>query len=248
MKAAPFTIMALTALSLGPYVARAGEFTFSLHEASGSGWANLFDGGPPISAQGSTFSPTDPSMSFTAADSTQPGSLGALALAHGGSFISQLSQEDGIHVQVELDTLYLPSLFPGGDNPGGAAKGELFSIIEFIMPLDELYWSYQLLIDEDAPFFEGTTSVVFENVTQSQTLLTLSEEVLFEEGFLSANPGDVMRITSEMSGSGSMGPGSFKKYRSTLNMFFVVPEPTTMLWLALGALVATTNNRRGQGR
>jgi len=236
MNTARFTILALTVSSLGADAAGAGDFTFSLHEASGNGWANLFDGGPPISAQGFTFSPTDPSMSFLALDLTMPGSLGASAEAIGGSFIGQLSPEDGIHVQVKLTTLYLPSLFPGGDNPGGAAEGELFSVIEFIMPAEEIYWVHQLLIDEDAPFFEGSTNVLFENVTQSQTLLTLSEEVLFEKGFLSGNAGDLMRITTEMSGSGSMGPGSPKEYESTLNMYFIVPEPATGLCFLCAAL------------
>lgn len=224
MKTARCTILTMTALSLAADTARAGDFTFSHHEASGSGWANLFDGGPPISAQGSTFSPTDLSMSFLALDLTMPGSLGASAEAVGGSFISQLSEVDGIRVGVELNTLYLPSLFPGGDNPGGAAEGELSSVIEFIMPADEIVWSYQLIIDEDAPLFEGSTLVVFENVTQSQTRLTLTEEVLFQKKeTLFANAGDLMRITSAMSGSGSNGPGSSKQYEANLIMRFVVP-------------------------
>ncbi len=232
----PFTTIMLVGLAANAGRARAGEFTFSWHEFSGQGWANVFDGGPPVT-DSEELAGEFGAIGFFAVDRTRPGSLGALAWAHGESRISQLSHEDGIHVRVELSTLYLPSLFPGGDNPGGAAEGELFSVIEFIMPADEIYWSYQLLIDEDAPFFEGSTSVLFENVTQSQTLLTLSEEVLFEEGFLSGNPGDLMRSTSEMSGSGSMGPGSPKEYESTLNMFFIVPEPATLLCLAIGGAI-----------
>ncbi len=218
--------------------AGAGEFTFSFHDASGSGCANVFDGGPELCDSGGTIGPNDSNMSFLATDRTQLGSLGALARAHGESRIYDLQDFDGITVQVELFTGYIPSFFPGGDNPGGAAEGELSSIIEFIMPADELIWGYYFDVD-DTIDFEGSTSILFENVTESETILTFSDDdagALFE-GILSANTGDLMRITSMMSGSGSTGPASVREYEARLSMTFIVPEPTTMLWFAIGGAI-----------
>jgi hypothetical protein len=227
--------------------ARAGDFTFLRHEASGSGWSNLFDGGPVVTAEGSTSGPTDERMSFGADDrSATPGSFGAVASAAGRSVIVNLAQFDGFNVMVTLSTRYSPSAFPGGDNPGGAAEGELFSVIEFVMPADQVLWGYQLSID-DSVDFDGSTSVILENVTQSETLLDLNSEVWpAVETVLSARERDVIRITSRMSGNGSALPGTLKGYRSALQMVFIVPEPRTLGLLLLAGVLITGrgSNRR----
>ncbi len=234
----------LALLALGAAGTRGQENWLTYHEASGEGWANVFDGGPPVTAFGHTSGPTDPTMSFTARDRTQPGSMGASARAVGDSSMVPLG-EDVMMVWVQLRAEYIPSFFPGGDNPGGAAEGELFSIIEFVMPADEILWDYRLRID-DTLGFEGGTNVLFENVTQSQILLDLSEDTPQVQTTLSANTGDLMRITSIMSGSGETQGGSVREYEAGLRMFFTVPEPCTLL-LLVGAVAATRKTRRAQG-
>jgi hypothetical protein len=232
--------------------ARAGDFTFLRHEASGSGWSNLFDGGPVVTAEGSTYGPTDERMFFRADDdSVTPGSFGAVASASGRSMISSIPVLDGLDgphgfgVTVKLITKYLPSLFPGGDNPGGAAEGELFSVIEFVMPADDIEWSYRLSIDDSADF-DGSTSVILENVTQSETLLELTSEVVPTVfATLSGSEGDLIRLTSLMSGSGSAQPGTLKGYKSSFYMSFTVPEPGTLSLLLFAGILIT---RRGSNR
>jgi len=215
---------------------QASEFTLSYHEASGGGTANLFDGGPAVGDSDVTVAPNDSDMGFFAIDSTRPGSLGASAAAIGRSQIFDLLDQDGIRVRVALDTSYRPSLFGGGDNPGGMAEGSLSSVIEFVMPADELIWGYQLRI-RDTIDFEGSTSVLFENLTQSQTVLETTTEIFPPvETMLIANTGDLMRITTSMSGGGSTGPASTRQYSPTLSMTFIIPEPGTLLLLAFASI------------
>ncbi len=236
--------MTLLVMALGVGGAKAGEFTFSWHEFSGSGCANVFDGGPPVCDSESLSGPDYAAMGFSAVDMTEPGTLGASARAYGESRIGPYD-EDGMRIMVELDTEYAPSFFPGGDNPGGAAEGELLSIIEFVMPVDELLWSYGFDID-DTISFEGATTIVFENVTQSEILLALSDEDTgaFFDGILSGNTGDLMRITSQMSGGGSTGPGSVREYEAVLGMIFTIPEPATLCLLGLMVLAAPRRRAR----
>jgi len=229
-------------LVFGAAAARANEFTFSWHEASGSGSANVFDGGPVVSGAGRAGNPMDPTMSFSANDSTRFGSMGAIASVLGRSQIFDVPSEEfgaeGIKVLVDFRAAYFPSLFPSGDRPGGMAEASLSSVIEFEMPADEIDWLYGLRI-RDTSLFSGSTNVVVENVTQSETLLTLTEEILIGEGTLSGNTGDLIRITSQMSGSGSAPAGitSSRVYTSNLGMVFLVPEPSTLALLFFGALL-----------
>ncbi len=208
------------------------------HDASGSGTANVFDGGPPVSDGRSTIGPSDPSTGFLALDSTFPGSTGADASASGHSRIESQS-DTTFRFNVGFQVGYFPSMQPGGDNPGGEAEGELSSVIELVMPADEVGWIYGAGIDNTFPFpFTGSASVVVENVTQSLTLLELSSEVSTVQTTLSGNAGDLIRITSVMSGSGGMGPGSFKEYQAGLGMTFTVPEPGAFFLLLVGATAA----------
>ena len=234
------TVVVLMGLVAG---AAAGEpFVLSFHEASGSGTANVFDGGPPVFDEGQTFGDTDDRMSFLAIDATQSGSDAALAIAAGQSRMTLPVQDDQLRLRVDLIAWYRPEV--GGDNPGGMAEAELSSVIEFVMPVDELEWFYRLRIDEDFPF-QGSTSVVFENVTQSEVLLELDAQIPGVTTTLVGHVGDVMRLTTFMSGSGSMGPGSFKEYETRILMDFTVPEPGTVFLFLAGALTAAARRNRG---
>ncbi len=193
------------------------------HQASGAGTANVFDGGPPVFDEGQTGDPTHPNMSFDAYDPTGSGSMAASASANGRSTIIT-TPDDSFRFRVEFTARYFPSSFPGGDNPGGEAEGEILSVIEFLMPADEIGLSYRLLIHETYQF-TGSTAVVVENVTQGQFLLGLAAEVPQDWATFVGHTGDVIRITSMMSGHGNMGPGSLRDYDSALAMWFSVPEP-----------------------
>jgi len=229
-------------LVFGAAAARANEFTFSWHEASGSGSANVFDGGPVVSDSTNSGGPNSPGIGFSAVDDTGPGSSNAIASVLGRSQIFDVPSEEfgaeGIKVLVDFRAAYFPSLFPSGDRPGGMAEASLSSVIEFEMPADEIVWAYQLLI-RDTSLFSGSTSVVVENVTQSETLLTLTEQMFAIKSTLSGNTGDLIRITSQMSGSGSAPAGitSSRSYTSNLGMVFLVPEPSTLALLLFGALL-----------
>ncbi len=194
------------------------------HDASGSGSANVFDGGPVLTSEAATTGPDDTSMSFLASDFTVGGSSGATARAGGSSRVF-VDDEQNLHLDVRFDASYIPSFNPGGDNPGGTAEGELFSVIEFVMPTDELTWFYDLRID-DSEGFSGATRVIFENVTQGEAILDLQSEVFPTiETTLYANAGDVMRFTTQMSGSGETGPAPIRSYRPRFRSVFVIPEP-----------------------
>ncbi len=216
---------------------------FSFHEASGSGWGNVFDGGPPVTATCATTGPDDDLMSFLAADRTQIGALGASARASGASRIIPIG-DDAMQFVVEFDASYFPGLFQGGDNTGGAAAGEMHSVIEFVMPVDELVWAYGLRID-DTIDFSGSTRVVFENVTTGETLLDLSSKLNPSiKTTLVGDTGDVMRLTTVMSGSGETGPAPDREYDARFTTLFRVPEPSSILFLIPAVLFAMRRGRR----
>ena len=239
--------MGVGVLSLAGAVADAGEFTLLYHEASGSGTANVFDGGLPVSDSVDVGGPIVSRISFLASDLTRPSSLGAGASAAGKSRIIAEGQQ--MNVRVDFGAVYYPSHFPEGDRPGGRAEGSLYSIIEFLMPADEIEWAYGLWIDETTDF-SGSTSIVIENITQAQTIVSLSSPVSGVETFLTGSAGDLIRITSDMSGSGLTPSGimSTRLYAPTLDMIFIIPEPSALALLGVGSLAVLCGPRRSDGR
>ncbi len=237
--------MTLLVVGLGGGVVEAEGIWNWTHDASGEGWANVFDGGPPDYEADSTSGPDDWSMGFSALDFTQPGSQGADFYASGGSTI--LTSDKELITLVDLVVFYSTSLFPGGDLTGGEGEARLSSTIEFIMPADEIEWFNRLGINVYSEF-EGSTLVVVENVTQGETILTQSEDnAPGTTTMLPGSAGDLIRITTVMSGSGFFPPGiqGIGMYNADLRMFFtIVPEPGTGLLLAFAALVGASKKRR----
>ena len=238
--------LAAVALLVAVVPSPGADFTIVRHTISGEFMANVFDGGPPVTLSGSIDNPLSNFMA-SATDLTRPSSFGAAAIAAGESRVYAEGQQ--MNVRVDFEAAYYPSLFPEGDRPGGRAEGNLSSIIEFLMPADEIEWAYGLRIRYTTGF-SGSTSVVIENVTQSQPLLSLSSEVTWVETSLSGNMGDLIRITSSMSGSGLTPSGimSGGQYDPTLDMIFLIPEPSTLALLGVGSLVVLRGPRRSDGR
>ena len=233
-------VLALVAVLQRP--AQAGELWTWTNSAVGEGLGQVFDGGPPVTDSVDLQGTTASFLAFRATDGTRPGSLGAHASANGASRVAEFDQS--MRVLVDFSASYAASLFPGGDRPGGRAEGTFTSIIEFVMPVDQLDWFYGLGITEDAGF-DGASSVVVENVTQGTTLLTLTLEI-GNDTVLTAHAGDLIRITSQMSGSGE-APGDLaldQGYSTLVDMIFTIPEPATFVLLALGAVVALRGKRR----
>ncbi len=234
MKAYQTTLL-IALVTLSHASARADSVWIWTNSAVGEGLAQVFDGGPAVMDSVDRHGTVAPTLAFRATDATRPSSLGALASANGESFVGDFGRI--LRVMVDFSASYASSLSPGGDRPGGRAEGMLTSVVEFVMPVDELDWFYGLGITEDVGF-EGASSVVVENMTQTRTLLTLTSE-MGNETILEGHAGDLIRITSQMSGRGD-APGGFgilQNYSARLDMIFTIPEPSTALLLLGGLLV-----------
>jgi len=143
-----------------------------------------------------------------------------------------------MEVTVDLRAVYTPSLFPEGDRPGGTAEAELLSVIEFKLPADKIPWEYAMTVDVSTGF-DGSTSVIVENVTASSTLLSITEDVPFTQTYLAGTAGDLIRITSDISGGGT-APASAtftREYETQMRMVFTVPEPATALLICVGSFL-----------
>jgi len=237
------SIVVCTALTFAA-VARGGTIWQWTHEASGEGTANVFDGGTPVFAAGGTLAPGDASMAFGATDATRFGTLGGRYITSGESRVSIIDDDDAFEVFVDFNTEYLADSGPNADRPGGEGEGWLNSVIEFVMPVDELAWERDLRI-RDASFISGTTRVVVENLTRSTTLIDLVDEE-FSLVTLSGQAGDVIRITTDMSGNGRVPAGisGFYDYGPRLLMRFFIPEPATAVMLGLGAILMFRRRRQ----
>lgn len=238
-------IGALLALGIAP--ARGETIWEWTHEASASGSAHLFDGGPVETDSVSTPHLNSAGMRMLVSDDTRPGTLGAGYSTFAESDIRISANDEIFQVRVNFDTGYFPSFF-GGDTPGGEGEGSLSSVIEFVMPTDKLEWFVFLDIDVGHDF-DGATSVVVENITRFETLLAMTEGNRPGE-FLSlvGQTGDVIRITSMIMGGGTVPQGvvSIGEYDTELITWFTVPEPATLALLISGAVLGMLpKGRRG---
>jgi hypothetical protein len=229
------SVCALIVVSVCPSVhaASGGESVLTHHAGSGGGSAQLYDGGEVDTA--SFFDPgsLNPHLGFSAVDiSSQPGVFSAAMGSSGDSKIHFF--EDEIFVTVNLTVSYGPSSQGGGDNPGGMGEGQLSSVIEFMNPVDSPAWTYILDID-DSPGFDGSSSILIENVTQNTTLVSLADVTFGMETTLAADAGDIIRITSEMEGAGDTGgPSGFRRYEADFQSLLLIPEPSTGFLLLTG--------------
>lgn len=225
--------------------ARAGDIWQWTHEASGSASSNLFDGGPVISRSDQTKGFDDDDMVSFATDITVTGTSGASTSASTRSSVNEFKGAT-LNLMVNLRASYIPSFQPGGDNPGGWAEAELESVIEFVVPEGEVIGEYAFEISNDHPTqFNGSSHLLLENLTQSRVILEFSEpQFTVGDIDLEANAGDVIRLTTISQGSGSVGPGSARKYLMFAQLEFAVPEPSTLVMLGLGMLMAGSPTRR----
>lgn len=220
------------------------------HVAAGYGIADLNGGLPPEESSDQTMFAGELSMGFYASEHSQLSTMGASASIAGISHITINPFADELAVLIRLIPSYTPSFAPGGDRPGGFAEGSLSSIIEFVMPDDLVQWNYLLLV-EDGPYFSGQTQSLVQNVSRQQTLLTFDDAVGFAEGhtLLPGRAGDLIRITTMISASGSVPPNvltGFALYDGIIDMnFSIVPEPSTLLLAVLLAGLAARVRRRG---
>ena len=223
------------------------QFTISNHSADGGGSAQLFDGGPPVADSDSVSGPDNDLMSFSAIDVSGDGPSAAFALAGGSSQITNFG--DFMSVYVELDALYAPSTEPGGDRPGATADAALSSLIEFPAPAGALHWFYLLDIGATSGF-SGSANVVVENVTRAQTLLVMDSHVRPTTTILSSTAGDLIRITTDLAGTG-IAPAdadSIATYSPTMRMdFLIIPEPATQALAAAGILILLRRRRMTWG-
>ncbi len=210
------------------------QWTF---EGSASATANVLDGGPPVARSGQTDRLDEGSFTVSATDQTGSGSLSAIASASGRSSLG--INDKGLGVGTRLDVGYLPSFFPGGANPGGEAMAEISSMFEVVLPFDMEEMIYFLDIDEEHPdVFSGSALVVIENVTQAITLVEQSQDITGTILPINALAGDVIRITTTMSGQGMAGPGSARDYGAIFRARFPIPEPSAVFLLLVGCAIA----------
>jgi len=221
----------LALLLAGPVPTQAGDFTYSRHIASGWGTANVFDGGPPDTDSDAITLGLE--MSFAADDATRSGSRGAVTQAFGFSRITPGS--DQIRFQVTFRATYDPSLFEDGDRPGGTSEGKLSSLIEFRMPQDWVAAGYFFNIDQTSGY-TGSSSLLVENVTQSEILLALTSVTFPTHTVFVGHEDDLIRISTEIQGAGSAPANSYasRQYGTRMELVVGIPEPSTLGLLGLG--------------
>ena len=243
-------IIISAAVLVGAGSAQAGTIWEWTHQAAGEDWANIFDGGPVDFGSGATKGPDDPRMPFSALDhSTRLGGVLAASYSTGGrSSVEGLL--DTLRVSVDFRTAYTADFLPDADRPGGEGAGSMWSVIEFVMPADELEWFLSFTIDE-APGFSGSAHLVIENLTQSATLFDLTDSfITFDPITLFGHTGDVIRFSYSASGEGSVPAGviSFNSFRARVLSTFTVPEPGAVVLLGIGALLLPKRRSLKQNR
>ncbi len=240
------TVPAIVALLSGGASAEGELFEVIRHEVDGGGTVQLFDGGPPVSEFISGNFPDEGILGFGVSDLTGIGAENSSIGASGLSTVGELSNPDpALRIITDLSVSYLGS---GPDRPGGTGQAEWTSIIEFIMPVEQAEWGLNFTQGVD-PGFTQNSMVTVENVTANQTLLSVTEPFGIIDEFLVAEIGDVIRVTSVFSASGTAAPNVSGLFNSgaTLGMELVIPEPATIGLVALGAsLCLLTRKRRGR--
>ncbi len=216
------------------------------HEGSAAGMANVFDGGPVDVDSDSTNGLMDDDIGLFTSDRTdQSGVLGAQALAVANSTI--FPEPDVLVVSQNFTVGYIPSNNIGGDNPGGEATGQMDTVVEFVLPFDDAQWFSRLDIETDFNnVMNGETRVFVENVTRSSMieLFNNGTSALIEFDF-DTSAGDVIRLTTSYTASGNTGgPSGLRVYDVNQSLIVRIPEPGTLMLLAVGAL--GVSRRRGQ--
>ncbi|MFQ5473778.1 MAG: hypothetical protein ACE5FA_12970, partial [Dehalococcoidia bacterium] len=119
-------------------------------------------------------------------------------------------------------------------------EGDWLSIVEFVMPVEQAEWEF-IFTQDEAPGFTQTSMVTVENVTANQTLVSTTEPLSFLAE-LTADVGDVIRVTSDYSASGIAPPDVTGFFDSGALLFFklIVPEPATSGLVALGRRATIT--------
>ena len=236
-------LVAVGVVSCADSQARAGTVWQWTHDAEGGGWANVFDGGPPVFARGTTGGPASWDMTFSALDYTRLGMLGAIFGASGGSGVVALPESFSFGADLATDYIVEPR--PDADRPGGEGEGWVRSVVEFVMPVDELEWLADVDI-RDTSFFEGSMLSVVENVTTSMVLAEITDEPGFFTT-LRGQAGDVIRVTTEIAGGGAVPEGTFGywMYRARLSMSFRIPEPASAVLVVVGTFLLSRPPGRG---
>lgn len=243
-----FAIVWVAALCAGP-AARGGELWTWTHEGAGLGTANVFDGGPVDTSMGMASGPHDANFSFAAVDRTRTGSQGATYSTAGRSTIDEYFDAalggESLIVDVRFSTGYNGGSTSQGDHTGGEGGGSIWSIVEFVMPRDEVNWFVDLRVLQTAGF-TGSSYVKFENVSRNTTLLEIAS-TFSDSRTLTGQAGDIIRITSQLDGQGFFPPQvtlGFPTYSSRLYTFFSVPEPPALVLAMVGAFLVRRKSRR----
>ena len=142
-------------------------------------------------------------------------------------------REEYLLTDLRFSTGYTATSYLGSDRPGGEGDGWIRSVVEVVMPTDEVEWSVALLIEQTSGF-SGSTRIRLENVTDGITLFETNERV--DSSFLLSDVrGDLMRVTFESEGRGSAPEGlpTMGFYRVIASSVFIIPEPTTVVLLAI---------------
>ena len=214
------------------------------HVAHGEGWANVFDGGPVKYHSGATQRPDDADMWFSASDFTRAGVLGADYDTAGGSSVGGVPA-DHLIVRADFSTSYTADFRVDADRPGGEGHGWISSVVEFVMPVDELIWGIVVRVQQGSGF-SGLTTITVENVTQQITILELVNRGIFAETTLLGQAGDLIRVSFDSSGEGSFPAGlpSVNGYRARMDNTFIVPEPSALGLLGVAVICVRTVRRR----
>jgi hypothetical protein len=125
----------------------------------------------------------------------------------------------------------------GAKRAGGEGNGSVTSVVEVVVPMDEIEWGVSVDIDQEAEF-SGTTHVVLENVTESITISAVSgsgESRMTLRGM----DGDLLRLTFQAEGRGNAPAGipAIRNYTVEVSSAFIVPEPVGVTLVAIGAIV-----------